>query len=57
MLTGRLVKADNNNLVANVSGGAIAGPMEIVRDSRNHIKTLSLSGAGRNKFELRWRSE
>ncbi len=57
MLTGRLVKADNKNLVANVSGGTVTGPMEIVRDSRNHIKTLYLSGEGRNKSELRWRSD
>jgi len=56
-LTGRLIKVDKKELVANVSGGAITGPMEIVRDSRNHIKTLSMSGSGRNKFELRWRSD
>jgi hypothetical protein len=57
MLTGRLVKADKTKLVANVTGGTISGPMEIVRDSRNHIKTLTMLGEGRNKFELSWRSE
>jgi hypothetical protein len=57
MLSGRLVKADNKKLVANISGGSIVGPMEIERDSRNHIKNLSMSGEGRNKFELRWRSD
>jgi hypothetical protein len=55
-LSGRLVKADKNHLVANVSAGSIIGPMEIERDSRNHIKNLAMSGVGRNKFELRWRS-
>lgn len=55
-LTGRLVKADKNQLVANVSGGAFAGPMNIGKDNRNRIKTLSMTGEGRNKFELRWQS-
>jgi hypothetical protein len=55
-LTGRLIKADKNNLLANMSGGSFSGTMEIVKDSRNHIKTLSMTGEGQHKFELRWRS-
>lgn len=55
-LTGRLIKADKNHLVANVSGGSFSGPMEILKDSRNQVKTLSMTGEGRNRFELRWQS-
>ncbi len=53
IITGRLVLADRDRLVANMSGGTIQGAMEILLD-RNRVQELAMTGVGRNRFELRW---
>jgi hypothetical protein len=54
VITGRLVLADRDRLVANMAGGEIQGTMEILLDSRNRVQELAMTGVGRNRFELRW---
>lgn len=53
VITGRLVLADRERLVANMAGGEIQGTMEILMD-RNRVQELAMTGVGRNRFELRW---
>jgi hypothetical protein len=54
VLTGRLVYAERDRVVANMNGGEIQGTMEILLDSRNRVQELAMTGVGRNRFELRW---
>lgn len=54
VITGRLVLAERDRLVANMAGGEIQGTMEILLDSRNRVQELAMTGVGRNRFELRW---
>jgi hypothetical protein len=54
VITGRLVLADRDRLVANMAGGEIQGTMEILLDTRNRVQELAMTGVGRNRFELRW---
>jgi hypothetical protein len=54
VIAGRLVLADRDRLVANMSGGEIHGTMEILLDTRNRVQELAMTGVGRNRFELRW---
>jgi hypothetical protein len=54
LLTGRLLSVDRNRLVADMTGGGIQGAMDIRLDNRNRVQELAMTGAGRNRFELRW---
>lgn len=54
VLTGRLLLADGDRLVADMAGTDMRGTMEILLDSRNRVEELSMTGVGRNRFELRW---
>lgn len=54
VLTGRLVHAERDRVVANMTGGEIQGTMELELDSRNRVQELAMTGVGRNRFELRW---
>jgi len=55
-LTGRIVLNDRDRLVADMSGGAMQGVMEILLDSRGRVEELAMTGVGRNRFELRWQA-
>jgi len=53
-LTGRLISVDRDRLVAEMAGGTIEGTMDIRIDNRNRVRELSMTGSGRNRFDLRW---
>jgi hypothetical protein len=53
VISGRLVLAERDRLVANMAGGEIQGTMELLLD-RNRVQELAMTGVGRNRFELRW---
>jgi hypothetical protein len=53
-LSGRLVRAGRDRLVAAVNGSGVGGTMELSLDRRGRVREISMSGAGRNRFELRW---
>lgn len=57
LLTGRLVHVARNRLVASVSGGGIDGTMEISTARGKRVKSISMTGAGRDRFDLRWQAE
>ena len=53
-LTGRLISVDRDRLVADMSGSGIQGNMDIRVDNRNRVQEITMSGSGRNRFDLRW---
>ncbi len=53
-LTGRLVHVARNRLVATVNGSGIGGTMEITTEKGTRVKSISMTGQGRNRFDLRW---
>jgi hypothetical protein len=53
-LTGRLISVDRDRLVAEMSGGSMQGNMDIRVDNRNQVQEITMSGSGRDRFDLRW---
>jgi hypothetical protein len=53
-MTGRLSRIDRDRLTASVNGYGISGAMLVVLDG-NRVREISMDGAGRERFELRWR--
>jgi hypothetical protein len=53
-MTGRLTQSGGNRLVADMSGNGISGAMYISLEG-DRVREVSMSGAGRERFELRWR--
>jgi hypothetical protein len=54
-LMGRLTRADRNHLTADMSGNGVGGLMEIQLNGRDRVTEISMSGQGRDRFELSWR--
>jgi hypothetical protein len=52
-LTGRLVHAESGRLVAAMDRGVI-GTLEMSIDRKDRVTAITMSGAGRNRFDLRW---
>ncbi len=53
-LTGQLISMDRDRLVADVSGSGMRGNVDIRIDNRNRVQELTMSGSGRDRFDLRW---
>jgi hypothetical protein len=53
-LTGRLISVARDRLVADMSGSGMRGNMDIRVDSRNRVQEITMSGSGRERFDLRW---
>ncbi len=54
LLTGRLMSVDRDRLVAQMNGGGMQGNMDIRVDNRNRVQEITMSGSGRDRFDLRW---
>jgi hypothetical protein len=54
VLNGRLVRSERDRLVADMSGFGIDGSMEIRLNGRDRVTDITMSGRGRDRFELRW---
>ena len=54
MLTGRLITVNRDRLVAEMSGSGMRGNMDIRVDNRNRVQEVTMSGSGRDRFDLRW---
>ncbi|MEP6960893.1 MAG: hypothetical protein ABI995_02385 [Acidobacteriota bacterium] len=54
ILNGTLTKVEKTRLLANITSGPIQGPMELHIDARKRVQDLTMTGTGRNRFELRW---
>ena len=53
-LNGRVVRMDGDRVIADMSGNGIRGSMVISID-RSRVRDITMDGAGRERFELRWR--
>ncbi|MCU1337655.1 MAG: hypothetical protein JWO19_3236 [Bryobacterales bacterium] len=51
---GRLERFDRDFVVADMSGMGIRGSMEIRLNGHDRVNDISMSAAGRERFELRW---
>jgi hypothetical protein len=54
-LTGRLTRVDHDHLTADMSGNGIGGAMQIELKGRDRVTAISMSGQGRDRYELSWR--
>jgi hypothetical protein len=52
--TGRLTRFDRDLIIADMSGVRVRGSMEIRLNGRDRVTDISMSAAGRDRFELRW---
>jgi hypothetical protein len=53
--TGRLTRFDRDFVIADMSGMGVRGSMEIRLSGRDRVSEISMSAAGLERFELRWR--
>jgi hypothetical protein len=53
-LSGRLISVDRDRLVAEMSGSNMRGNMDIRVDNKNRVQEITMSGSGRDRFDLRW---
>jgi hypothetical protein len=54
-MDGRVTRFDNGRLYADMSGRGLNGSMVISIDRNDRVRDVSMSGFGRDQFELRWR--
>ena len=47
---------DRGRIYADMNGNGIGGEMVIDLDSRDRVTNVNMVGAGRDRFELRWRN-
>ena len=52
--TGRLIRFDRDFILADMNGMGVRGSMEIRLNGRDRVTDISMSAAGRERFELRW---
>lgn len=53
-LTGRVSRAERDRLWADMAGMGFSGVMIIDVENRTRVRSISMEGRGRNRFELRW---
>jgi len=53
--TGRLIRSERDRLVADMNGNRVGGMMEIRLNGRDRVTEVSMSGQGRDRYELSWR--
>lgn len=56
VLNGRVLRMDRGRIYADMNGNGIGGEMVIDLDSRDRVTNVNMVGAGRDRFELRWRN-
>ncbi|MGH9594013.1 MAG: hypothetical protein ACRD5L_13045, partial [Bryobacteraceae bacterium] len=54
-LTGRLIRAERDRLSAEMAGNGVSGVMDIHMNGRNRVTEISMTGEGRDRYELSWR--
>jgi hypothetical protein len=54
-LTGRLIRVERDHLTAEMSGNGVRGVMRIELNGRDRVTEVSMSGEGRDRYELSWR--
>lgn len=56
VLNGRVLRMDRGRIYADMNGNGIGGEMVIDLDSRDRVTSVKMVGAGRDRFDLRWRN-
>ena len=56
VLNGRVLRMDRGRIYADMNGNGIGGEMVIDLDARDRVTNVNMVGAGRDRFELRWRN-
>ncbi len=56
VLNGRVLRLDRGRIYADMNGNGIGGEMVIDLDSRDRVTNVTMVGAGRDRFDLRWRN-
>jgi hypothetical protein len=52
--TGKLIRADRDRLIADMNGNRLGGRMDIHLNGRDRVTEVSMSGEGRDRYELHW---
>jgi hypothetical protein len=52
--TGKLIRQERDRLIADMNGNRIGGLMEIHLNGRDRVTEVSMSGQGRDRYELHW---
>lgn len=56
LLEGRVVRYDGNRVYATMNANGSSGEMIIDVDNRDRVTNITMTGSGRERFDIRWRN-